>query len=229
MALAESEETLWRNKETFLCHHHNQWNQCSPLIFIPVTLNNQQYSKLCGVQMLSAQGKVNSPLQCPARAGGKRDFAILRASRASPKGLSKTATLWNTACCPNRELLLSPQTGSMQTSHPNRTNPLGIDQNGEESASNFCHRLFSRFWQFFPHPVWSHKVSLLLGNDFTCVSSLCHCIYPSFYIAPHTKLLFFAYFTQTSLQGLFFTMLSQTGPVFSLDKCKHLLKGKHSE
>lgn len=198
----------------------------SPLIFIPVTLNNQQYSKICGVQMLSAQGKVNSPLQCPAKK--KRDFAIPRASRDSPKGLSIRATLCNAVCC----LQQGGTVVTRQVLHKlhilTEQNPLGINQGGEESASNFCHRLFSRSCKFFPHSVWSLELSFLLGNDFTCVSSLSHSLYTSFYISPYTKLLFFAYFTQIYLRGLLFTMFSQTGPICSLDKCKHLLKGKHS-
>lgn len=68
----------------------------------------------------------------------------------------------------------------------------------------------------------------------SCWSMISHVFPPSIipftlhFTLPHIQKPVFAYFTQTSLQELFFTMLSQTGPVYSLDKCKHFLKGKHS-
>lgn len=165
--------------------------------------------------MLSVQGKVNSLLQCPARAGSKRDFAIPRASKGSPKGLSKRAALCNTVCCLRQGGTVVTTNKVLSRLHiPTKQNPLGINQNGGGSASNFCHRLFSRSCQLFPHPVWSHKVSLLLVNDFTCVSSLNHSLYTSFYIAPHTKTSFCLFHPNISPRTVFYNAQSNRAHLF---------------
>lgn len=129
------------------------------LIFIPVTLNNYQYSQMSGAQMLCSR-KGHQPFTVPRPPSGLRAGSNMDSSNV--KGwLSKKQRVLPCAAC-DREVRQSLESRFYGAFIPqqNKT-PQKLIKVGE-SASNFllCHRLFSKSWQFFPHPVWSHKVSL---------------------------------------------------------------------
>lgn len=166
MAQAESEGNLWRNKETFLCHYHKKWKQC---FMFPIRWYLYQSlwiinsTEICGVLMLSAYGKVHSPLQCPGHHRGSELGVTETFQFQEPTGAGFLKTSIPVCCLWQGSTAVSTNEVLHKRHITTDQNPLGMNRKGRGgSASNFllCGRLFSRSRWLFPHPVWSHKVSL---------------------------------------------------------------------
>lgn len=113
------------------------------LIFIPVTLNNYQYSQMCGAQMLCSR-KGHQPFTVPRPPSGLRAGSNMDSSNVKGR-LSKKQRVLPCAAC-DREVRQSLESRFYGAFIPqqNKT-PQKLIKVGE-SASNFllCHRLFSK-------------------------------------------------------------------------------------